>query len=111
MIGLQQIKSHLSNCMDVLGEVLQSGFIAVSEDTLNKLKFLSQGSGQRGLSQLETYLNELYEALSGMKHQMKRDKESEKALMELFCKIRRYLELGIDKISYDEVKFDMVFSE
>jgi len=78
MIGLQQIKSHLSNCMDVLGEVLQSGFIAVSEDTLNKLKFLSQGSGQRGLSQLETYLNELYEALSGMKHQMKRDKESEK---------------------------------
>lgn len=104
---MKQMKVHFNNCMDALCEVLQSGFMAVSEDTLNKLKFLSQGSGQRGLSQLQIYINELYEALSIIRHQIKRDMEDEKALMELFCKIRQYLELGINKISYDEVKSDM----
>lgn len=104
---MREIQLHMANCMDVMGELLQSGFLAANESTLERLRKLSDVSGQCGLLRLAEQMKELYIKLSGMKHQMKRSKEEEKALLELFCEIRNYLELGERKSSYDEAKTNL----
>ncbi len=94
------VKECLENCRNLMTQVFQSGFTAVSAQTIEDMRQLQMTVWQYGLSYGAKVLGAIAEQLEKRKHDMKL--QGEETLEEEFVRLNLYTNEALAKVKYDE---------
>ncbi|MCM1084142.1 MAG: SWIM zinc finger family protein [Clostridium sp.] len=98
--GIARVKECLENCRNLMTQIFQSGFTAVSARTIEDMKQLQVTTLQYGLNYGADMLGTIAGELERRKHEV--TVQASETLEEEFVRLNLYINRALTKVKYDE---------